>query len=97
VVRAVDGQHVDSEDSEPPSRSGSTEGLGELASKASAGAVWTVVGQGGDQVIRLASNLILTRLLLTEHFGLMALVNVFLVGLWLFSDIGIGPALIQNK
>jgi O-antigen/teichoic acid export membrane protein len=36
-------------------------------------------------------------LLLTEYFGLMALVNVFLIGLQLFSDIGIGPALIQNK
>ena len=47
--------------------------------------------------IRLASNLIVTRLLLTEYFGLMALVNVLLLGLELFSDIGIGPALVQSK
>jgi O-antigen/teichoic acid export membrane protein len=97
VIQAVDRQNVDSEGSEPPSRSGSADGLGELANKASSGAVWTIVGHGGGQVIRLASNLILTRLLLTEFFGLMALVNVFLIGLQLFSDIGIGPALVQNR
>ncbi len=51
----------------------------------------------GEQVVRLASNLIVTRLLLAEYFGLMALVSVFLIGLQLFSDIGIGPALVQNK
>ena len=97
MIRAVDRQNVDSEGSEPPSKLGSTEGLGELGSKASSGALWTIVGHGGGQVIRLAANLILTRLLLTEYFGLMALVNVFLVGLQLFSDIGIGPTLVQNK
>jgi O-antigen/teichoic acid export membrane protein len=97
VIQAVDRQNVDSEGSEPASRSGSADGLGELANKASSGAVWTIVGHGGGQVIRLASNLILTRLLLTEFFGLMALVNVFLIGLQLFSDIGIGPALVQNR
>lgn len=97
MSRAVDRQDVDSEGSEPPSKLGSTEGLGELGSKASAGALWTILGHGGGQVLRLAANLIVTRLLLTEHFGLMALVNVFLVGLQLFSDIGIGPTLIQNR
>lgn len=93
----VDVQDLDSEGSGPPSASARTEEVSELASKASSGALWTVVGQGGEQVVRLVSNLILTRLLLTEYFGLMALVNVFLVGLQLFSDIGIGPALVQNK
>jgi len=68
-----------------------------LAGKASSGAMWTILGHGGSQVIRLVANLIVTRLLLREHFGLMALVTVFLTGLQLFSDIGIGPALIQNK
>lgn len=71
--------------------------LGELGAKASAGALWTIFGLAGGEATRLVSNLIVTRLLLTEYFGLMALVNVFLVGLQLFSDIGIGPALIQNK
>jgi len=94
---AVEGQDIDSEGSAPPTETPSTQGLDELAGKASTSAVWTVLGHGGAQFIRLASNLVVTRLLLTEYFGLMALVNVFLIGLQLFSDIGIGPALIQNK
>ncbi|EEW26708.1 oligosaccharide flippase family protein [Rhodobacter ferrooxidans] len=49
------------------------------------------------QVLRLASNLILTRLLFPEAFGMMALVSVFLVGLAMFSDVGIGPAIAQNR
>ncbi len=32
-----------------------------------------------------------------EAFGLMALVGVFMQGLQMFSDVGIGPSIIQNK
>ena len=90
-------RNLDSDEMESSSESGRPEGMGGLASKASTGAAWTIVGHGGEQVVRLASNLIVTRLLLAEYFGLMALVSVFLIGLQLFSDIGIGPALVQNK
>jgi len=93
----VEGQDIDSGGSEPPKTARSAEGLDELGGRASSAALWTILGLGGAQVTRLVSNLILTRLLLTEYFGLMALVNVFVLGLRLFSDIGIGPALIQNK
>jgi O-antigen/teichoic acid export membrane protein len=51
-----------------------------------------VVAQGA----RLAANLILARLLFPEAFGVMALVTVFLVGLAMFSDVGIGPAISQS-
>lgn len=61
------------------------------------GAVWTIVSYGASQVMRFGSNLILTRLLVPELFGLMALVTTFIVGLNLFSDIGAGPSIIQNK
>lgn len=61
------------------------------------GAVWTIIGFGTSQILRFGSNLILSRLLFPEFFGLMALVNVFVMGLHLFSDIGIGPSIIQNK
>lgn len=61
------------------------------------GAIWTFVGYGTSQSLRFVSNLILTRLLAPEYFGLMALVNTFIVGLELFSDVGIGPSVIQNK
>jgi hypothetical protein len=61
------------------------------------GSLWTLGGYGVSQVIRLASSLILARLLFPEAFGLMALVNVFMQGLEMLSDLGIGPGIIQNK
>jgi O-antigen/teichoic acid export membrane protein len=57
----------------------------------------TVMGFGAGQVIRLASNLILTRLLFPEAFGMMAMVSVFLMGLAMFSDVGVGPAIMSSK
>lgn len=61
------------------------------------GTIWTIASYGLSQILRFGSNLILTRLLFPEVFGLMALVNIFIVGLHLFSDIGVGVSIIQNK
>ncbi|HEY9698243.1 MAG TPA: oligosaccharide flippase family protein [Trichocoleus sp.] len=61
------------------------------------GAVWTVAGYGAGQILRFGSNLLLTRLLFPDLFGLMSLVYVFISGLLLFSDLGIGTSVIQNK
>ncbi len=55
------------------------------------------MGFGFSQVLRLASNLVLTRLLFPEAFGVMAMVSVFLMGLAMFSDVGVGPAIMQSK
>lgn len=55
-----------------------------------------MMGYGGSQALRLAANLILTRLLFPEAFGLMALVSVVTVGLTMFSDVGTGPSISQN-
>jgi O-antigen/teichoic acid export membrane protein len=68
-----------------------------LKQQAIVNTAWTIFGYGTSQILRLGSNLILTRLLIPELFGLMALVNVFIIGLNLFSDIGIIPSIIQNK
>lgn len=62
--------------------------------RASALTTANVVGASG---LRLASNLVLTRLLFPEAFGLMALVQVFIYGLQMFSDIGINVSVIQSK
>ena len=59
--------------------------------------LWTVVITLFSQGIRLVSNLILARLLFPEAFGLMALTNAILQGLEMFSDLGIGPSVIQAK
>ena len=68
-----------------------------LRAKAMRGSGWTIAGFGTGQVLRLGSNLILTRMLLPEAFGLMALAQVFLQGLDMLSDIGVGPSIVQNK
>lgn len=61
------------------------------------GTTWTVLGYGSSQFVRFVSNLILTRLLVPEYFGLMALVNTFLQGLSLFTDVGIGQNIIRSE
>jgi O-antigen/teichoic acid export membrane protein len=53
-------------------------------------------GYGAGQLLRLGGNLILTRLLFPEVFGEMALVFIFIQGLQMFSDVGTGPAIVQN-
>ncbi|UVK40244.1 oligosaccharide flippase family protein [Mesorhizobium sp. AR10] len=59
--------------------------------------MWATSGYSASQIIRLASNLILTRLLFPEAFGLMALVSVCMTGLAMFSDLGIGASIMQSK
>lgn len=56
-----------------------------------------VFGFGSSNVLRLASNLVLARLLFPDAFGLMSLVYVFLTGLGMFSDLGLNLSIIQNK
>ena len=60
------------------------------------GSVWTFFGFGTQAVLRLGANIILARLLFPEAFGVMAIVNVFLQGLQMFSDLGIVASIIQN-
>lgn len=68
-----------------------------LKSQVYKASAWLLSGFGIQKLLQLASNLILTRILFPEAFGLMAIVNVFLVGLQMLSDIGIKPAIVQAK
>jgi O-antigen/teichoic acid export membrane protein len=61
------------------------------------GSLWIVIGQGIDKAIRLGSNLILTRMLFPEAFGLMILVGAFMGALKMFSDFGITQNIIQHE
>jgi O-antigen/teichoic acid export membrane protein len=54
-------------------------------------------GFGAQKAIQLGSNLILTRILFPEAFGLMALITVFLTGLSLISDVGIQASLVRSQ
>lgn len=68
-----------------------------LSRRLARGSTWAVGGLIGQQVLRLGSNLILTRLLFPEAFGLMALVNVVLMGMSLFSDVGLAPSVVRSR
>lgn len=67
-----------------------------LTARVMRSSVLTVGSFGLSQVLRLLSNLVLTRLLYPEAFGLMGLVTVFLMGLAMFSDVGVGPAIARS-
>jgi O-antigen/teichoic acid export membrane protein len=57
---------------------------------------WTLVGYGVNQTLRLGGNLILTRLLFPEAFGMIAIVQAVLHGAVMISDMGIGISIIQK-
>ncbi|MDJ0843664.1 oligosaccharide flippase family protein [Crocosphaera sp.] len=71
--------------------------MSSIKKKAITGTLWTVAGYGTSQILKLGGNIILTRLLVPELFGLMALMNTFIMGLNLFSDIGIRPSIIRSS
>jgi O-antigen/teichoic acid export membrane protein len=62
------------------------------------GSTWTMAGYAGIQLLRFAATLVLARKLLSpQAFGLVALVNVFLGGLDMLSDLGLGMDVVQHR
>ena len=59
--------------------------------------MWSIGGFVASQAVRLVSNLVLTRLLFPEAFGLMALVTVLTIGVTMLSEVGIGLSISQSK
>jgi len=58
---------------------------------------WVIFGHLFSQAMRLGSNLVLTRLLVPEMFGVMAVVSVIMGGLAMFSDVGLLQNIVQSK
>ncbi len=59
--------------------------------------VWSLVGYGLSLILRFGSNLLLTRLLVPEVFGIMAIANIVMIGLALLSDVGLRQSVVQNN
>ena len=57
---------------------------------------WTMAGYGGAQMLRFLSNLVLTRLLFPEAFGLMALMYSILTGINMLTDLGINQSIVRS-
>ena len=68
-----------------------------LKQRAIEGTLWSVGIHGAGAVVRMGSNLIMTRLLFPDLFGLMNLVYVFIMALHLFSDVGSAPTVIRSE
>ncbi|CDN49620.1 oligosaccharide flippase family protein [Neorhizobium galegae] len=58
---------------------------------------WSMMGYVLLQVLRIASSLILTRLLIPEMFGIMAVATMVQVSVSMLSDLGLRPAAIQSR
>jgi O-antigen/teichoic acid export membrane protein len=61
------------------------------------GSFFEIGGFGAQQILRLGSNLILTRLLFPAAFGLSAIVLTIAMGLGMISDLAVQPCVIQSK
>jgi len=70
---------------------------GSLKHRVFTASAWSLGGHGLGLAIRFCSNLIMTRLLLPEMFGVMAIASIVMVGLVMFSDLGINQNVIQSK
>ncbi len=57
---------------------------------------WTIAGHFAGQVLRFGSNLLMTRLLAPEMFGVMTLAFTFLFALQMFSDLGLTQVVTQS-
>lgn len=68
----------------------------QLGSKARSGTIWIISAFGAGQLVRLATNIALASLLFEEAFALMALVSAVMVGLAMFSDVGLQQNVIQS-
>lgn len=58
---------------------------------------WVILIFGLSQLIRLGSNLIVTRLLEPEMFGVMAVVYVVIFGITMFTDLGLWAFVVRHK
>lgn len=75
----------------------STPDLATLKQRVLRAGAWSFVGYGLSQVIRFGSNLLMTRLLVPELFGVMAIATMVMAGLAMFSDLGIRQSVVQSK
>jgi O-antigen/teichoic acid export membrane protein len=68
-----------------------------LERKAVKGTIYVVVFYGLSLALRILSSVVLTRLFTPQYFGIITLVTTVLVGLSLFSHIGVHDSVIQSR
>lgn len=61
------------------------------------GFLFTGIAKFSNVIINLIVNAILSRILTPEEYGVVSIVQVFIIFFQLFVEAGMGPAIIQNK
>lgn len=90
-VMAIDAAGKEVRPAEPP-----IIGHQNLEKQAVKGTIWIVAYYALALGLRMVSSVVFTRLFSPEYFGLMTLLTTVLVGLNLFSHIGLGDSVIQS-
>jgi len=67
-----------------------------LKARAFRASIWVMIGHLAGMILRLASTLIMTRLLVPEVFGIMSIATAIQVITSLLADIGLRQAIIQS-
>lgn len=68
-----------------------------LKSRTMKGGAVALAGFGAAQIIRLASNLVMTRLLAPDAFGLMGVTIALFTWIGLMSDLGLDASIVRSK
>jgi O-antigen/teichoic acid export membrane protein len=71
-------------------------GVGPLGRRASQAVGWNLFQLVGQNLLRLGSNLIMTRLLVPDAFALVSVVFVLITGITLVTDIGIRQSIVRE-
>jgi O-antigen/teichoic acid export membrane protein len=71
--------------------------LGNLKGRTISGAFITIVSQGTQFLLNLASIMVMARLLTPKDFGLYAMVTTVTGFLWMFQDAGLSTATVQRQ
>lgn len=58
---------------------------------------WTALSQASSQLLRFCGNLVMTRLLMPEAFGVMTIAWTVMYGLAMISDTGIRQCIVQSR
>nr|WP_269204625.1 lipopolysaccharide biosynthesis protein [Motilibacter deserti] len=68
-----------------------------MLGRARKGVLWVSVVVYGSKVLNVATTLILARILAPEDYGLLAAASVVVAALVVFTDMGLGTAIVQSK
>jgi O-antigen/teichoic acid export membrane protein len=68
-----------------------------LKSRVMKAGVWSLGGFAFGTLLRFGSNLLMTRLLTPDMFGVMAIAWTIMAGLAMFSDLGLKPSIVQSR